>query len=517
MMEESKREENKLINSNGELKSVLSYRPELDGLRAIAVLAVILYHAGFSFCRGGFLGVDIFFVLSGYLMTSIILREEEANEFTLARFYERRVRRILPMLFFTISVCYLPAYKMLTETEFLYFTKSAFLASIGLSNFLFAEIVTGYFDAGTDLIPLIHTWTLGVEEQFYVIIPLIFILFWRFGRNVVLYTITALALVSFGLTLVDLNASRKFYMLYTRFWELGIGSIVVFIPKQKSSNLISYIGLSLILVAIFQFDKSIPNPSYFTLFPTIGTALVILFTDEKIIVGRVLSLKPFVWIGLISYSAYLIHQPLFTFARSQSLSKLPDPIYIVLILAVFCLSYLTWRFIENTFRNRKQISIHLIFMHVLVYFVFLRLDTVSLVLMKPVQFISSNPETDKLMCTKGLIQNKSITLNSSILYKSVPEDSLFNYGEHTEIGKNCFMRHSFGNKDTKPQLCRVGRDNTSSPAYFLFGDSMSVVARNAFDQLETPGMCAGLNGQYCSPLFRSTPSPSMVTKNGNLN
>ncbi len=133
------------------------YRSELDGLRAIAVLAVIFYHAWFEFCRGGFVGVDVFFALSGYLMTSIIMREIEKGEFTIMKFYERRIRRILPMLYTTIIVCYYPAYKYLVEKEFQSYTNSAFLASIGLSNFLFAYTTKVYFDTLTDSIPLVHT------------------------------------------------------------------------------------------------------------------------------------------------------------------------------------------------------------------------------------------------------------------------------------------------------------------------------------------------------------------------
>jgi peptidoglycan/LPS O-acetylase OafA/YrhL len=170
-------------------KTATTHRPELDGLRCIAVLAVIFFHAGFALFKGGFVGVDVFFVISGYLMTSIILKESSNGQFTLAQFYERRARRILPMLFATLIGCLFPAYWYMTDTDLAFFVKSVAYSSVGTSNFLFAKTTFGYYDIDTSLIPLVHTWTLAVEEQFYVIIPLIFICLWRFGRTTVLVTI----------------------------------------------------------------------------------------------------------------------------------------------------------------------------------------------------------------------------------------------------------------------------------------------------------------------------------------
>jgi peptidoglycan/LPS O-acetylase OafA/YrhL len=194
----------------------LTYRPELDGLRAVAVLSVIFYHAGFSLFKGGYVGVDVFFVLSGYLMSSIILKEMESAKFTLQAFYERRARRILPMLLFTIFACYLPAYRYMIPKEFAFFTKSAFYSSIAVSNIFYSTTTKGYFDTSTDYIPLVHTWTLGVEEQFYVIIPLVFLVFWRFGKFYVCGMIVLLTLCSLFTTTLQIDSIRKFYLLYTR-------------------------------------------------------------------------------------------------------------------------------------------------------------------------------------------------------------------------------------------------------------------------------------------------------------
>jgi peptidoglycan/LPS O-acetylase OafA/YrhL len=196
----------------------LKYRAELDGLRAIAVTSVVFYHAGFKLFKGGYVGVDVFFVLSGFLMSSIILRENEAGKFTLRAFYERRARRILPMLMLTLIISYIPAYLLLTRDELRFFIKSSFYSSIAGSNIFYSKTTRGYFDTSSDLIPLIHTWTLGVEEQFYVIIPLIFIIFWRLGKYFVCSIIATIAIVSFCLTrFYAFNSIQRFYLLYTRY------------------------------------------------------------------------------------------------------------------------------------------------------------------------------------------------------------------------------------------------------------------------------------------------------------
>jgi peptidoglycan/LPS O-acetylase OafA/YrhL len=505
---------------NAEVSNKVNYRVELDGLRAIAVLAVIFYHAGFKICQGGFVGVDVFFVLSGFLMTSIIIKEFRQDKFTLLRFYERRVRRILPMLFFTITCCYYPAQKYLVETEFFYFCKSALLASVGSSNFLFAASTKGYFDTRTDLIPLVHTWTLGVEEQFYVIIPLIFILLWRLGRNAVLFVIASLALVSFCLTFSPhINSVYKFYMLYTRFWELAIGSLIVFLPKQTPSNIFAYIGLACIFVSIFGYNENMPNPSFFTLLPTIGSALIIVFGNDEIISGRVLSFKPMVWIGLTSYSSYLIHQPVFAFARVQSFEPINETTYIMLILLTLGLSYVTWRFVENPFRDREKFSFRSVLFALLVYFICIRVDSFSVLTRKDLQFKNLQTYTTS---TSSLVTESynysNVTIHNDPVQKSMPAEELFLYGRNSDIGKKCFLSHCYGPKTTPVELCRFGRDRTSPPSYFLFGDSLSMAVFGAFDDLNYPGMFAGLHGGHCSPLLRinMNTTKTQISQNGTV-
>jgi peptidoglycan/LPS O-acetylase OafA/YrhL len=351
-------EETKLFIAN-QFSSKLKYRPELDGLRAIAVISVILFHAGFEVFKGGFVGVDMFFVLSGYLMTSIIQRETKAQSFTIQNFYERRARRILPMLLFTISISYLPAAFYMTDSEYTFFTKSAFYSSIGVANIFYSTTTKGYFDTSTDLIPLIHTWTLGVEEQFYVIIPLIFLIFGPFGEKMIISVLYLFTILSFFSTFLTANTILSYYLLHTRFWELAIGSLAAFLPTQYKSEYLSIVGFGMILISIFKFDESFTNPSYFTLVPTVGTALLILFSEGTILAG-VLSHRIPVTIGLISYSAYLIHQPLFAFSRISTLDLVGTRQLLFLIFLTFSLAYFSWRIIENPFRDRKMTTIRTI-------------------------------------------------------------------------------------------------------------------------------------------------------------
>jgi len=342
----------------------VEYRREVDGLRTIAVLPVILFHAGISQFSGGFVGVDIFFVISGYLITSIILKEMEAGTFSLIRFYERRARRILPALFFVMLVCLPLAWLWMLPRQFVDFSQSLLAIVLFSSNVLFWK-EDDYFGAASEEKPLLHTWSLAVEEQYYVLFPILILIVWRFHRKSVPYFLAAIAIAS--LTLAEWgwrnNPSANFYLTPFRAWELLIGSICAWISfggkisiNSWRDNYLSAIGLALIIYAIFAFDHSTPFPSLYALIPTLGTALIILYATPNTYASRLLSTKPFVGIGLISYSAYLWHQPLFAFARLESLNPPSTITMLILAAASLMLAWLTWRFIEAPFRNRKSIG-----------------------------------------------------------------------------------------------------------------------------------------------------------------
>ena len=348
----------------------MKYRAEIDGLRALAILPVILYHAGFKVFSGGYVGVDIFFVISGYLITSIILIELEGGTFSLMNFYERRARRILPALFVVMLACLPFAWFWLLPEAIKAFSESLVSVPIFSSNILFWR-TSGYFDMATELKPLIHTWSLAVEEQYYVFFPLFLMLMWKLGRGWIL----GLLIIIFSISLTGSHWMSKthpifaFYMLPTRGWELLIGGFIGFYFTKNdiennnlnSGQLGSLFGLLLITYSVFAYTVETPFPRAYALVPTVGAALIIIFATNKTVVGKLLGSKLLVIIGLISYSAYLWHQPMFAFARERSLEE--PSMYLMTTLAVlsFGFAFLSWKYVERPFRNKHLISRNTVF------------------------------------------------------------------------------------------------------------------------------------------------------------
>lgn len=335
----------------------MKYRSEIDGLRAVAVLPVILFHAGVGLFSGGFVGVDIFFVISGYLITLILLDEIERGEFSIARFYERRARRILPALFLVMACCIPAAWFWMIPDQLRDFGRSVIAVVFFVSNFLFWREEGGYFAAAAELKPLLHTWSLAVEEQYYLFAPLSLAVLWRFGRRAVFWMVVATALAS--LLAAEWGwrhaSVANFYLPQFRIWELLAGSICGFLASSRTprpNNLFGAAGLGLILFSIFYFDASTPFPSLYALAPVGGAALIVMYAHKGTWVARLLSMPVFTGIGLISYSAYLWHQPLFAFARIRSMSEPPAWLLLVLAVLSLALAYLSWRFVEQPFRRR---------------------------------------------------------------------------------------------------------------------------------------------------------------------
>jgi peptidoglycan/LPS O-acetylase OafA/YrhL len=336
----------------------MQYRREIDGLRAVAVIPVVLFHAGFEIFSGGYVGVDVFFVISGYLITSIIISELEQGEFSIVRFYERRARRILPALFFVMLVCIPFAWIWMTPSQIEDFGRSLVAVSLFASNILFWSKID-YFAPAAEQNPLLHTWSLAVEEQYYMLFPLLLLLAWRFGRPRVLYMIAAIAVVSLLLCEWGWRHTpvANFYLAPTRAWELLAGSLCAFMQfgkEQKRNDVLAALGLGLIVFAILVFDASTPFPSLYALAPVGGTALIILFGASGTWTARLLSLRPIVGIGLISYSIYLWHQPLFAFARIYN-PHTPSQLTMLCLAALsLVLAYFSWQYIEKPFRRKQR-------------------------------------------------------------------------------------------------------------------------------------------------------------------
>ena len=350
----------------------LVYRPEIDGLRALAVLPVIFFHAGFQLFEGGFVGVDVFFVISGYLITSIILREKESGSFTLAGFYERRARRLLPALFVVLFCCIPFALLILTPPVFKQFFGLGLVGTATFTtNFLFLSEAGGYFGtANSELNPLIHTWSLAVEEQFYLFYPLVLLFLLRFTRIVLVLMLFLLAFTTFVSAVFHDDSNFTFFSSTARFWELFIGVFVSIILHERGGPLVPenrfmresvpIFGLLMVLAPVFflkSFDTSPHIPiALVVLAPVLGTALIIMFSDRGNFIGRLLSIKPLVGLGLISYSAYLWHQPLLAFYKNMFIGRTEGVVLLLLCLASLILAYASWRYVERPFRDRARFS-----------------------------------------------------------------------------------------------------------------------------------------------------------------
>lgn len=465
----------------------MEYRREIDGLRAIAVLPVILFHAGFSACSGGFVGVDIFFVISGYLITTIILSDMEKGKFSIITFYERRARRILPSLFFIIFCCFLFAWFWLTPFHMKKFSQSIVAVSAFSSNILF-WLRTGYFDGESELIPLLHTWSLAVEEQFYLLFPVFLYVLWSFRRKLILSSLVFIAIASliFAQWGAYNQPTANFYLLPARVWELAIGAIIsfYFFYKKEHCNFINthkgisevfgFIGIMMIVFSIIFLNEATPFPSLYALIPTIGTGLIISFSNQKTIIGRFLGTKILVGIGMISYSVYLWHQPIFAFARHTSLHE-PNMYRLSCLSALsIALGYLTWRYVENPFRSKDFINRRKIF-----YF------TLTATL---------------LFFSVGMFGHKTFGFQMREAASSLPRDyflkainSPSNFGTN---GDRCVS-------DEKANICHF-YDAKSEQNFLLVGDSHSADYSSAFNSFVRSNKANGWQMSLASCSFTET-------------
>jgi peptidoglycan/LPS O-acetylase OafA/YrhL len=361
---------NRRVDPSGYLPLV--YRPEIDGLRAIAVLAVVFFHAGLA-CPGGFVGVDVFFVISGYLITALLLREFEEGRFSMVDFWERRVRRIFPAGAAMVLVTLLAGVFLLSPTDFEKLGWSALSQSVMGANLFFWRQPSGYF-ADNGMQPLLHTWSLAVEEQFYLIFPLLLLFFHRkvAVRTVLLRRLLWICIgtsLVMAVTLLPKYNRAVFYLLPTRAWELLGGSLLAAFPaawlisQRWLKETLSWVGMAGILLPICMYSKSTMFPGLAAVPPCLGAGAIIwanLRTDDAPLrvptfIGRLFTLRPVVFIGLISYSLYLWHWPVLSY-MNYSWQKIEGSSIAVRLLMVFvglCLAVASWRWIEVPFRKKR--------------------------------------------------------------------------------------------------------------------------------------------------------------------
>lgn len=460
----------------------MNYRKEIDGLRALAIIPVILYHAGLQGFSGGYVGVDVFFVISGFLITSIILSEIQAGKFSLIGFYERRARRILPALFLVLLVCLPFAWFWLQPRALESFSKSLVAVTLFISNIFFWKH-GGYFDIESELNPLLHTWSLAVEEQYYVLFPIFLVLAWRLSKRwvvglLLLGVITSLSL-AYKLSLTF--STTAFYLLPGRGWELLVGALTAFFlfSKNESLNtnkplthqLMAAVGLLLIIYSVIFFNKETPFPSLYTLIPTIGAALIIMFASQHTLIGKLLGTRALVGVGLISYSAYLWHQPLFSFAKHHSIEAPSQSLLIALSIAALVLAYFSWKYVETPFRNKNRVT---------------RKQMVIFAVLGSIFFIAI-----------GIIGS----VKSGFPNRHHIPTALLHSFAISQKANACFEKSGIHTIDD--WVCNIGAKQPNPSSFMVFGDSHSRSLFDAFDEAGTISNQRGyFTGAYnCPPLI----------------
>lgn len=465
------------------------YRAEIDGLRAVAVVPVVLFHAGLDALAGGFVGVDVFFVISGYLITTILISEMRRGDFSIAAFYERRARRLLPALFLVIAACVPFAWLWMTPDQLRDFARSIVAVTLFSSNVLF-WLESGYFSSAAELKPLLHTWSLSVEEQFYLLFPLALLLLHRLRNAALMLVFAVAALASLSLTQLgghlqsgawQNEAPRwlavpdyAFYLAPTRAWELLVGVLAALGAHRvdrdaRYAGALALTGAALIGVAVFTFDAGTPFPSVYTLVPVAGTALIILWGSPRTLVGRLLSTPTLVGIGLLSYSIYLWHQPLFAFARLRSIEEPGVLLLSTLGAASVVLAWLTWRFVEQPFRHRARFSRRRVF----------ELSAATMVILLGIGM------------TGHLTRGFEGRFDAEIATLRPPE-----HGEGA-----CRNTLALRRGDTA-SLCQLGADD-AAPSVAVLGDSHAASLTRALDAAAARAGLAivPVNDNWCAPLY----------------
>ena len=415
----------------------IKYRPEIDGLRAISVIAVIIYHLkvtlfGQKFLEGGYLGVDIFFVISGYLITQMILNEiQSTNNFNFKNFYSRRIRRLLPILLVVIIFSIPLGWKYMLPTDFMELSKSTISSIFFSSNFYFYFSGVEYIKQDSLLQPLLHTWSLSVEEQFYIIFPIFFYFIYKKFNSLFLPALIFIFILSFCFSIYgSVNfKSANFYFLFSRIWEIIFGSIIAFIEIKKGSRskniflnqFLQFFGVILILISFINFNDETNHPSIITILPVLGVGLIIWFSDGSEVVTKILSFKLLVSIGIISYSLYLWHYTIFAYGRfQQSNPTINDKLEWV--TATIILSIIFYFLIEKPFRKKNQLfNIHNI--KIIIPVILLSITIFSLINIKNEGF-----KKRQLITETYLLDQRSYAFSDHYKFRTeyVPDDFLIN-------------------------------------------------------------------------------------------
>ncbi|HEY4541671.1 MAG TPA: acyltransferase family protein, partial [Noviherbaspirillum sp.] len=434
------------------LDSSHAYRPDVDGLRALAVLAVIAFHASATTLPGGFVGVDIFFVISGFLITGLIVKGIEGGNFSFADFYTRRIKRIFPAYMLVAMVTLVVASFLLIPNDYIFYTTSLAASWAFLSNVFFSMLSWGYFGQRTEEFPLLHTWSLSVEEQFYFLFPLVMIGLYRYLRAYVVPALVVLTLVFVTISEMKTGEVKTYFLLQSRAHELLIGALTWFLTQRapmRSTALANFwiaAGMALMIGSMFLFNQDTPFPGINSLYPCIGAALVIYAGRTPNSLTPVLRHRVLVGIGLLSYSLYLWHWPIFSFLRYRRI-ELSWDVALAAVALAFVLAALTWRFIEQPVRKQRSLRFRRAF--------------VQLYVLPAALFMSV-----------GLYSY--VTEGAPLRFPSEMRDLIASYSFERDLGRNCSIRDEDYRRIDLAYLterCAFGDMNRGRPEVLLMGDS----------------------------------------------
>jgi len=458
-------------------------RRDIDGLRALAVIPVVLYHFGFGAVSGGFVGVDVFFVISGYLITSIIAREISAGRFSFVDFWARRARRIIPALTTVVLATLALGWLLLTPKDFSELGRAVRYQATFVSNILFMR-QDGYFEPASEFKPLLHTWSLAVEEQYYIFFPLIMVVLTRYLRHW-RWMLFALLVVSFGLNIwaIERKPDAAFFLLPMRAWELLCGAMLAIAPApsrvlpSRIYNLVGLLGLAAVLSAMTCFDKFTRFPGWAALLPVLGTtALIWANASASSWVGRLLSIRPLVWIGLISYSLYLWHWPVFVYANAISVDGI-SPIEAVLWIGLSgLLAWLNYRLVELPFREKRFFPGR-----------------------KPV--LIGGLVTLSVLALLG----QAVRALDGVPQRLSGQAQQYAESKEWQAGQmDCLL---LGSSKDLNKVCRAGGDEHSAPRQIVWGDSHAAALWPAFREdavhYQSPVWLVSMSG--CPPLVSDAP------------
>lgn len=439
-----------------------NYRSDIDGLRALAVISVVIFHAFSWMIPGGYAGVDVFFVISGYLITTNILNGLNESTFTIQGFYQRRIRRIFPALVTMLAIVYAFGWFVLLATEYRQLGKHVGSGASFISNIILWQ-ESGYFDTSSAVKPLTHLWSLGIEEQFYIVWPLLLWAIFKLRLHILTSTVV-LAIISFGFGLWSLNDDvvGAYYSPINRFWELLIGAILAAVMLKRTysdkatkwQQVGSIAGLALIAFTIFSLDGQSQFPGWNALAPTVGTALMIGCGPQTLTARRIFSLRAIVWVGLISFPLYLWHWPILTFARIISSTMPTAQVRVAAVALSVVLSWATYRLIEKPLRFHPRIK------------VVTGALVASMIVIGLIGYATF--END------GISSRKVVQMNPDI-----------NSGE--EGGANGWVHDTCGISDTKfaDLFASCLEDNRNTPRFALIGDSKAEALIGGFIRTST--------------------------------